>query len=926
MNNPRSTRASARCLLVAATCLFSLFLTGCATGPHTFYVAPYGSDANSGSRSKPFATLPRAMLAVRGAQQAIARSELPSGPVDVILRGGLYEVREPILFTPADSGTASSPVTYSSCRGEQAVLSGGKRLSGSWTQTPGKPFWQLDLPEARDGHWIFYSLFVNGESRTRARTPNWGEKVLRAEGREPGGDPRQALRYFPGDIDPKWSNPTDIDVVLLCSWTPTVHRIKEIVPERRAVRFFSSHSRPVDAWERNFRYYLSNVFEALDQPGEWYLNRHTGTLYYYPMPGEDLSKAEVIAPVMKSRMIEFAGDLAAGKPVEHLHFRDLAIRHLDGDMDKHNGAYRQGHMYLTSALVAHGLRNASFECCEFSQLGEYALELADGCRDVTVRQCHIWDLGAGGIQLGVTDLATLKSPVRANDAASAGERAVTGLVIDNNCIHRLGTIWHGAYGIVNRFASQSQITHNDLFDMHWDAIGLDARWDWKGEKYSCGNVVAYNHLHNLGLHYQTDAAGVYQFGPLDTRIHHNLIHDTAAYMGNCGYAGVYLDEQSRGAVVENNLVYNADWYAYFQHKGMDNLFRNNIGAFARDGMLWRGGLNEQWKSNYLEACRNIYVASNAVAVKQDWQPGLKPPYIHNNLYFTLAANEPLTFADKSFAEWQALGHDTNSVIADPGCRNPAAHDFSLAPDAPACRLIGFVPFDSEIQKAGLYGAASWRALPKTYTPRTPSAEWTPQDLDKLIAFDLDFNLMKDGDEPGVFRTTEQKGAGFAVTSEVAGMRGPKCLKCSDKKGLPKTFYPYMHIAPRALKNGQITFTFAAQLPSQGAAPFTVELRGKTTSESGASLNIATNGSVKANGKPVCTLKPGEWTTFEISFALGSKRTGGYTLKTRNGNDEKMMTLPFGRDSFTEVGWLGITAPADADGCFYLDNLSFRIAD
>ncbi len=910
----------------ATACLFFLLFAGCATDPRAFYVSPAGSDANPGTLSKPFATLPRAMEAVRGAQQAISRSELSAGPVNVFLRGGVYAVREPLVFTPADSGTAEAPVTYASYRGEQAVLSGGERLAGTWTPSPGKPYWQLDVPRAHDNGWIFYSLFVNGESRTRARTPNWGEKVLRAEGREPGGDPRQALRYYPGDVDPTWSNPTDIDVVLLCSWTPTIHRIKEILPERRAVRFFSSHTRAVDAWEHNFRYYLSNVFEALDQPGEWYLNRHTGTLYYYPMPGEEMGTAEVIAPVMKSNMIAFAGDLATGKCIEHLHFRDLAIRHLDGDMDKHNGVYRQGHMYLTSAIVARGLRNASFERCELSQLGEYALELADGCRDVAVRQCHIWDIGAGGIQLGVTDLGTLKRPVNTNDAASASERAVTGLVIDNCCIHRLGTIWHGAYGIVNRFASLSQITHNDLFDMHWDAIGLDARWDWKGEKYSYGNVVAYNRLHNLGLRYQTDAAGVYQFGPLDTHIHHNLIHDTAAYMGNCGYAGVYLDEQSRGALVEDNLVYNADWYAYFQHKGMDNLFRNNIGAFARDGFILRGGLNEQWKSNYLEACRNIYVSSNAVAIKADWQPGLKPPLVHNNLYYTLATNTALTFAGKSLSEWQALGHDTNSVIADPGCRSPATFDFTLAPDAPACTLIGFVPFDSELQKAGLYGDAAWRDLPKTFTPRTPSAEWTPQDLEKLLSFDLDFNLMKDGDEPGTFRMTEQKGAGFAVTSEVKGTRGPKCLKATDKKGLPKSFYPYMHIAPRGLKQGHFTFTFAAQLPDQGAVPFTVELRGKSTSESGPSLSIATDGSVKANGKQVATLKPGEWTTFEISFALGAKHTGGYTLKVRGNKDEKTLSLPFGSPTFTDISWLGVTTPADADGCFYLDALKLQIAD
>jgi len=881
-------------------------------------LSPDGNDTNPGTLARPFATLPRALRAVREARQQTAHAV----PVTVFLRGGTYEIREPIVFTPEDSGSAAAPIVYTAYRNERPVLSGGRRLTGTWRQTPGKPYWQLDVPEARDGKWVFHSLFINGQSRTRARTPNWGEKVLRAEDREPGGDPRQSLHYFAGDVDPAWTNPTDIDVVLLCSWTPTIHRIQAIVPERRALRFHSGHSRNVDFWERNFRYYLSNVFEALDEPGEWYLNRQTGTLYYYPLPGEDPMAAEIIAPVMKSTILRFDGDADADRPIEHLRFESLAFRHIDGDMDKHDGAYRQGHMYLAAAVKAKNLRHSSFERCEFAQLGEYAMELADGCRAVIVRQCHFWDLGAGALQLGVTDLGTLLAGQKPDGVENP--RFVSDLVIDNCCIHRLGTIWHGCYGIVNRFASHTRITHNEIFDTHWDAIGLDARWNWKGEKYSSGNVVAYNHLHDLGLRYQTDAAGIYQFGPLDTHIHHNLIHDTRAYPYICGYAGIYLDEQSRGALVENNLVYNVDWYAYFQHKGTDNLFRNNIGAFARDGLLWRGSLNEQWKINYLEACRNIYIASNDVAILRDWQPGEKPPLVYSNLYHTLAPGAKLTFGGKPFADWQASGRDAGSVLADPGCRNPAAHDFSLAADAPACRLIGFAPFDDELKKAGLYGDAAWRALPARYPARAPSAVWNENDFVKLNAFDLDLSLLNDGEAPGVFRMTEQKDAGFAVTSEVPGVHGPKCLKCTDRKGLAKSFYPYMHVAPKNLKQGRIAFTFAARLPTRGAAPFNVELRGKETAATGPSLTIAADGTVKANGKPVATLTATEWTAFEIRFALGEPNARAYQLTVRKGTETRTHTLPYASPAFDQLCWLGFTASADTDGCLYLDGLALRI--
>lgn len=915
--------------------LTSLFVTALALAINEapaaqFFVAPGGNDANPGSKEEPFATLPRAMAAVRSLRSEIREKKQPAGPVHVILRGGVYEVREPIVFTPADSGTADAPVTYQAAPGEEVVFSGGQRLTGAWTRTPGKPFWQLDLPGARDGKWVFHSLYVKGQSRTRARHPNYGDKVLRAEGREPGGDPRQALRYFPGDVDPAWSNPTDIDVVLLCSWTPTLHRVKEIDPERRAIRFFSGHGRSVDFWERNFRYYVANVFEALDEPGEWYLNRHSGTLYYYPHPGEDLSKAEIVAPVMRSTMIEFAGDLANGRGIEHLHFRDLCFRHVDGDMDRHNGVYRQGHMYLGAAVVARGLRRSSFERCELAHLGEYAMELADGCRDVAVRQCHFHDLGAGAMQLGVTDLGTLKTPFEPGSKAGAEvvpEREVRGLVIDNNCIHRLGTLWHGCYGIVNRFASQTKITHNEIFDTHWDAIGLDARWSWKGEKYAHGNEVAYNHLHHLGLRYHTDAAGVYQFGPLDTHIHHNLIHDTAAYPYICGYAGIYLDEQSRHALVENNLVYNVEWYAYFQNKGTDNLFRNNIGAFARNGFIGRGGLDATWPGNYFEVTRNLYIAKDGVGIGRSWLPGEKPPLLHGNLYHNLDKDTPLTFAGKSFAEWQASGQDEKSVLADPGCRNPAAYDFALPPDAAACKAIGFVPFDAELAKAGLYGDPAWRALPGKQSLRKPSAVWTEEEFARFNAFELDFNLMKEGDVPGVFRMSEQKGAGFAVTSEVPGVKGPRCLKVTDKQGVAKGFYPYIHFSPRGLKEGTITFTLAVRQPAESPARLQLDFRSSgETPVPGPSLAIGRDGVVRAGSRTIAKLEPEAWTRFELRFTLGGKGAPSYVVVVRNESGESIHTIPFANPAFAEIGWLGLTTPDDADGVCYLDELSMRIGE
>ena len=1025
------------------------------------FVSTRGDDAWPGTKEKPFATAQRAVRAVR----ELKSSGPAPAPVTVYFRDGVYALSEPLRFGPDDTGTEQAPVTYASHPGERAVISGGRRIAGPWRRAPGGAYFETSIPEVRDGTWQFNCLIVNGMSRTRARTPNWGEKVFRAEGRAPGEDERQAFAYFAGDIDPTWTNLTDADIVLLCSWTPTIHRIEEVLAERRIVKFASSHSRAVDAWEKNFRYYVSNVFEALDTPGEWYLNRRTGMLYYYPLPGEDMASVEVIAPVLKTRLMTFSGDVDSGRFVEHLTFRDLGFKHVDGDLDRYNGVYRQGHMFLSAAIYAVGLRSSVFSNCEIAHVGEYALELEAGCQENRIEHCHIWDTGAGAMQIGITDLRTALSgraqvrpgdivleaedaevtapmvverdeaasngqytvlpdgseagmvtftfdvkepgpyrmiarviardgtsdsfsvqvndgqrytydtgnggrwfmsavvarelggkPVRAELKAGSNtvvftgresstkldqlivrrcadvpapeqeyaETAVLANVIDNNFIHRLGTIWHGCYGVVNRFASLTRITHNEITDTHWDAIGLDARWNYNGEKHSHGNVVAYNHLHHLGLGYHTDAGGVYQFGPLDTHIHHNLIHDTRAYPYICGYAGIYLDEQSRNALVENNLVYNVEWFAYFQHKGMDNTFRNNIGAFARDGLILRGGLNKNWPANYMEAYRNIYISRDEVGIKRAWQPGDKPPVLRENMYFSLATGTDMTFAGKSLTDWQAEGQDKDSVVGDPGCRDPGNYDFSLRPDAAAPEALGFAPLDDEIRKAGLYGDAAWVNLPKRYAGRTPTAVWEAEDMVKLVSFDLDFEGMPDGYEPTVFKLAKEGDATFAVTSEAA-CAGTRSYKCTDRKGLRKPFYPYIHVAPRGLDKGTVLFAFSVLNSKDAPVRFYAEMRGKgSTSDIGPSLHFGRDGTLVANGTTVLVAAPGTWLGIEIRLQLGDTAPKEYTLVTRLNGAETTQVIPFTHETFSEIRWLGISAADDADGVFYLDNLRLKL--
>src|SRR2546421_10146830 len=143
---------------------FGLLLSTVGTPAATWYVATNGNDAWSGTRAEPaankrdgpFASIPKALETARQAKPSEART--------ILLRGGVYELSEPITLSAADSGSdAAHPLTIAAYRNEKPMVSGGRRITG-WKQVVGKPqLWQTEIPAVREGKWYFRQLFVNGE-------------------------------------------------------------------------------------------------------------------------------------------------------------------------------------------------------------------------------------------------------------------------------------------------------------------------------------------------------------------------------------------------------------------------------------------------------------------------------------------------------------------------------------------------------------------------------------------------------------------------------------------------------------------------------------------------------------------------------------------------------------------------------------------
>ena len=871
-----------------------------------FFVSPEGNDDWSGRLAAPtaartdgpFATVERAQAALRQ-----LRAADPAAARTVLIRGGVYRLDEPLRFTPEDSGTEQAPTVYAAYPGETPVFSGGSPISG-WRRGEGE-LWVAHVPEVEAGEWYFHQLFVNGRRATRARTPNFGDYHRIAGLLEPMPD-RAAARSAPaprhrigfefheGDIQP-WDGLADVNIILYHAWTASVHWIDEVDMENRTVRFTNPSGWPVGYWEGNARYYVENFREALDTPGEWYLDRATGTVYYWPREGEDMTTAEVVAPRLQHLAL-IQGDTQAGLPVSHLVLRGLSFRHADWKHDRSRIADGQAAVHLSAAVVATGALDCVLEDCEIAYVGEYGLILGEGCKRNRVFRSHIHDLGGGGVRLGETVLHP------------EPERQTSHNVVDNCFIHDGGHVFQAGIGVWIGRSSHNTISHNDICDFYYS--GCSVGWSWGYAASTANhNVFEYNHIHNIGKFVLSDMGAIYSLGlSPGTVMRYNLIHDIYSY--SYGGWGLYTDEGSTGIVMENNVVYNTKTGGFHQHYGRENQIRNNIFAFAHEANIIRSR-QEDHSSFTFE--RNILLTHNHRPLGGNW--GNDNYDLNHNLYWDITDPRELEFAGLSFEEWQARGRDEGSLIADPLFVDPVNHDFRLRENSPAFAL-GFQSFD--ISDVGLYGDPEWVNLPQAIAREPVPLPSPPQPE----PFADDFEDTPVGERPrmaAVSGEDEEKGSSIRVTDEQSA-GGNHSLKFTDAEGLPHDWQPHMRYAPRFTR-GVARLAFDVMV--EPGAIFWHEWRtGGHPYQVGPTLRIEADGELKASGRTLLTVPHGQWVRIEMTCKLGRLSTGAYdiTVTLAGQAPRAFEDIPFGSEAFRRLEWVGFISLATERTVFYLDNL------
>ncbi len=465
-----------------------------------------------------------------------------------------------------------------------------------------------------------------------------------------------------------WGNVSDIEFVYNIMWTQSRVGVASIsgknITMKQPAFEMNQNKAGGGAIAPTVPTYIENAYELLDKPGEWYLDRSAGTIYYMPEAQQDMGTATVIAPVLET-LIKGTGEI--GNPVHNIQFEGLTFSYatwlrpngedgfaeIQANFCRHPAATIEMNWSMDTWVQTPGniefsyAKDVRFERNTFQHLGAGALHFGIGSQNNSVSGNTVCDISSTGIQIGGGS-AEDHHPGNA-------ESIVKNNKVTNNYIYNIGAEYKGGVGIWVGYAEGTKVAHNELTRLPY--TGISVGWGWgafdsdANPTTSKDNKVTDNYIHDI-MNTLMDGGGIYVLGAQPGLIiSGNVVSDQ-----HNDYGALYLDDGARYVTVQDNVVFNN--VRNMIAKGLNHVISNNFWDKDFDNMYWQQ--NSVLENNTVVDDRNFPLAIiNKAGIEYDYQD-LLPREEHKNL----ALNKPVKVLDQTAESNKATqpGHPSGSTV------------------------------------------------------------------------------------------------------------------------------------------------------------------------------------------------------------------------------------------------------------------------
>lgn len=537
-----------------------------------FFVSTKGDDSNPGTKNKPFASI----------EKALAEAKKKSGSVTVYLLPGTYYLNQTVVFNAKDFRKENKQLTLKNFNNQKVTISGGVALNLQWKKYK-NGIWQATLKQ----DLIFDQLFVNGQLQRMARYPNFDSSA-----RFLGGTSADAISK---ERVARWKDPKG-------GFVHALHRSEwgdfhYIIKGKKA----DGELELEGGWQNNRRSgmhekyrFVENIFEELDTANEWFYNKKTKTLYYYPPAGLDLRKAKFETPQI-AHLFEFRG--SENNPVKNISIEGIQLTQtLRTFMENKEPLLRSDWtIYRGGAVLFDGAVNCSVKNCTLTNLGGNAVFFNNYNRNCDVSGNLISNIGASAVCF-VGDPNAVRSPsfeyhqfvplaqIDRTPGPKTNNYPANCLVYDN-LIFNSGLVEKQSAGVQISMCQSITVSHNTIYDVPRAGINVnEGTWG--------GHLIEYNDVFNTvkesGDHGSFNSWGRDRYWHPDKKILDSIVETNfelalldvvkpITIRNNrfrCDHGwDIDLDDGSSNYIIRNNLCLNG---GIKLREGVNRVVENNI--------------------------------------------------------------------------------------------------------------------------------------------------------------------------------------------------------------------------------------------------------------------------------------------------------------------------------------------------------------